>query len=138
MNDIEVIRPGEDDEGPRAWCHVMYALHTFSAVTGLVSSAFIIAAFVTGWPSIIAVIINYVTRARVRGTWLESHWAWQLRTFWYSFLWIFVCWALALTIVGIPFAIALAFMAGVWVLYRMVRGWMTLADRKAVPLPGRT
>ncbi|MBL8488983.1 MAG: hypothetical protein JNK22_18110 [Rhodocyclaceae bacterium] len=136
MNDIEVIRPGEDDEGPRAWCHVMYALHTFSAVTGLVSSAFIIAAFVTGWPSIIAVIINYVTRNRVRGTWLDSHWAWQLRTFWFSLVWIVVCWTLALTIIGIPFAIALALMAGVWVLYRMVRGWMTLFDRKALPRPG--
>ena len=81
-------------------------------------------------------IINYVTRNRVRGTWLDSHWAWQLRTFWFSLVWIVVCWTLALTIIGIPFAIALALMAGVWVLYRMVRGWMTLFDRKALPRPG--
>ncbi len=136
MTDIEVIRPGEDEDGPRAWCHVMYALHTFSAITGLVSSAFIIAAFVTGWPSIIAVIINYVTRHRVRGTWLDSHWRWQLRTFWFSLAWIVVCWLLVFTLIGIPAAFLLAILAGIWVLYRMVRGWFALFDRQALPLPG--
>jgi len=75
--------PGREDEtngrldGPRAWCHVMYGLHALSAASGVLSSATIIGAFVFGWPSIIAVIINYSTRDRVRGTWLDSHWRWH-------------------------------------------------------------
>jgi len=68
--------------------HVIYALHAFSAVTGMVSAALIVTAFLTGWPSIIAVILNYVKRSEVRGTWLDSHYSWQIRTFWYALLWL--------------------------------------------------
>ena len=57
--------------------HVVYALHAFSAITGLTTAAFIVTAFLTGWPSIIAVIINYVKRSDVRGTFLDSHFSWQ-------------------------------------------------------------
>ena len=64
--------------------HAMYGLHAFSAVNGLLSPALIVTAFLSGWPSIIAVIINYVKRGDVRGTWLDSHFSWQLRTFWWA------------------------------------------------------
>src|SRR2546421_10636411 len=84
--------------------HVMYALHAFSAVMGLISSAAVVTAFLTGWPSIIAIILNYVKRADVRGAWLETHFRWQLRTFWYAALWLAVAVLLAITIIGIPFA----------------------------------
>jgi uncharacterized membrane protein len=60
-------------EGMVKLAHVMYGLHVFSAATGLVSAAFIVTAFLTGWPSIIAVVLNYMNQAEVRGTWLESH-----------------------------------------------------------------
>jgi hypothetical protein len=60
-------------EGLVTLAHVIYALHAFSAVTGMLSPAFVVTAFVTGWPSIIAVILNYVKRSEVRGTWLDSH-----------------------------------------------------------------
>ena len=53
-----------------------------------VSAAFVVTAFLTGWPSIIAVIINYVKRSEVRGTWLDSHFSWQIRTFWFAALWV--------------------------------------------------
>jgi hypothetical protein len=46
---------------------VIYGLHAFSALTGLLSPAMIVTAFLSGWPSIIAVILNYVKRAEVRG-----------------------------------------------------------------------
>lgn len=64
--------------------HVIYALHTFSALTGLASSVLVLTAFFTGWPSIIAVVLNYAKRSEVRGTWLDSHFGWQIRTFWYA------------------------------------------------------
>src|SRR6266702_4581109 len=71
-------------EGLITLTHVIYALHAFSAITGLLSSALILTAFLTGWPSIIAAILNYAKRAEVRGTWLDSHFGWQIRTFWYA------------------------------------------------------
>jgi uncharacterized membrane protein len=44
----------------------------------------VLGSFLFGWPSIIAVIINYVKRSEARGTWLESHFDWQIRTFWFA------------------------------------------------------
>ena len=67
--------------------HVVYALHTLGLVIGAFGTATIIGTFLFGWPSIIAVIINYVKRSDVRGTWLESHFSWQIRTFWWAMLW---------------------------------------------------
>jgi len=113
--------------------HVIYALHAFSALTGLVSAAFVVTAFLTGWPSIIAVIINYVKRSDVRGTWLDSHFSWQIRTFWFAALWVVVAVILFVTLVGIPFAWAIWVVTGIWVLYRIIRGWLALASDKAMP-----
>ena len=108
--------------------HVMYALHGFSALMGVLTSAFVITAFLAGWPSLLAVILNYVKRDEVRGTWLETHFAWQLRTFWYAVLWFIVAVLLALTLVGIVLAIPLALVLTVWIVYRVIRGWMTLGQ----------
>ena len=63
---------------------LIYVLHGLSLLIGIVGTATIIGAFLFGWPSIIAVIINYVKRGDVRGTWLESHFDWQIKTFWYA------------------------------------------------------
>ena len=117
--------------------HVLYAMHGFSALMGVLSAAFIVTAFLTGWPSIIAVIINYVKRADARGTWLDSHFSWQIRTFWYALLWVVLAGFLIVTVVGIPFAWVLLVGAGLWVLYRIIRGWIALTERKPLPLPNR-
>ena len=113
--------------------HVLYGMNAFSAVMGILGPMFIVTAFLTGWPSIIAVIINYVKRSAIRGTHLDSHFSWQLRTFWYAVLWAVVAFALAITVVGIPFAWGLVVIVGVWVLYRIIRGWITLANGGALP-----
>ena len=62
----------------------------------------VVTAFLTGWPSIIAVILNYVKRSEVRATWLDSHFAWQIRTFWFALLWLAIGGILFITVVGIP------------------------------------
>ena len=62
--------------------HLIYGLHAFSALMGIISTAAIVTAFLTGWPSILAVILNYAKRGEARGTYLESHFSWQIRTFW--------------------------------------------------------
>ena len=113
--------------------HVIYALHAFSAITGIASSALIVTAFLTGWPSIIAVILNYVKRSDVRGTWLDSHFSWQIRTFWFALLWLAAGGILFITVVGIPFAFVLWIGTGLWVLYRIIRGWLALLSQRTVP-----
>jgi len=126
---------GAPREGLVTLAHAIYALHAFSAVTGLVGTATIVGAFLTGWPSIIAVILNYAKRADVRGSYLESHFSWQIRTFWYAFFWVVIGGALFLTVVGIPISIAIFIAISLWILYRIVRGWLALLERKAMPVP---
>ncbi len=60
----------------------MYTLHAASILTGVLSTAFVVKAFVFGVPSLISVGMNYARRAAMRGTWLDSHFRWQIRTFW--------------------------------------------------------
>jgi uncharacterized membrane protein len=124
-------------EGLITLAHVIYALHAFSAFTGLASSVLILTTFLTGWPSIIAVILNYAKRSEVRGTWLDSHFGWQIRTFWYALLWLVVGAMAFVTLVGAPFAVGIWILTGLWVLYRIVRGWMALSAEKPMPLPER-
>jgi uncharacterized membrane protein len=120
-------------EGLVTLAHVIYGLHAFSALTGLLSPAMIVTGFLTGWPSIIAVILNYVKRSEVRSTWLDSHFSWQIRTFWYALLWVAIGGVLFVTVVGIPFAFVLWFATGIWVLYRIIRGWLALSSQKELP-----
>ena len=122
-------------EGLITLAHVIYALHAFSALTGLASSVLVLTAFLTGWPSIIAVILNYAKRAEVRGTWLDSHFGWQIRTFWFALAWLLAGGVAFVTFVGIPVALAVWIVTGLWVLYRIARGWMTLSAGKPMPLP---
>jgi len=112
--------------------HLIYALHAFSALMGVVSSAAVVTAFLTGWPSIVAVILNYARRAAVRGTYLESHFTWQIRTFWYALVWVLVAMFLFLTVIGIPLALAVVIGTGLWVLYRILRGWLALNDAEPI------
>ena len=67
--------------------HVTYALHAAGLAIGAFGASTMIGTFLFGWPSIIAVIINYVKRNDARGTWLESHFTWQIRTFWFALAW---------------------------------------------------
>jgi uncharacterized membrane protein len=119
-------------EGLVQLTHVIYALHAFSALMGIVSTAAVVTAFLTGWPSILAVILNYVKRADVRGTFLESHFRWQIRTFWFAALWFVIAIVLLVTIIGIPLAWLIVVATGFWVLYRIVRGWLALLEEKPI------
>ncbi len=119
--------------------HVTYALHALGLAIGAFGASTVVGAFVFGWPSIIAVIINYVKRSEARGTWLESHFRWQIRTFWFALLWVIVVAIVGglLTIVVIGFAIWVIglFILGLWAIYRIARGWLRLNDRRPMPLP---
>lgn len=113
--------------------HVMYALHALSTLSGILTPALVVSAFLTGWPSIVAIVLNAVKRDAVRGTFLESHFRWQWRTFWFALLWLAIALVLAMTMVLLPLAAALLFAAGIWVIYRLVRGWLALLEREPLP-----
>jgi uncharacterized membrane protein len=114
--------------------YLIYGLHLFSAITGVMTTAFIVTAFLSGWPSILAVFLNYARRDAVRGTYLESHFRWQIRTFWFALLWLLLGAVLVLTVIGIPLAWVIVVIVGLWVLYRMLRGVARLMDRRGMPL----
>ena len=134
-NPTSISSSGAPREGLVTLAHAIYALHAFSAVTGLIGAATIVGAILTGWPSIIAVVLNYVKRSEVRGTYLESHFSWQIRTFWYAFFWVAIGIVLAVTIVGLPISLMIFVAISLWILYRIVRGWLALLDGKPMPLP---
>ena len=121
-------------DGLKAWTHVIYGLHAFSVIAGIVTPALIVTAFLLGWPSIIAVILNYVKRSDAIGTFIESHFRWQIRTFWFAALWCVIGLVLWITLLGIPFAIGLWIATGIWVAYRVIRGWLALAKDKPLPV----
>lgn len=110
--------------------YVIYALHLFSAVTGLLSPALIITAFLTGWPSIIAVLLSYWKREDARGTYLESHFTWVLKTFWVALFLLVASMLLFITVVGLPLAVIVLLGTGIWVLYRLAKGFLALVDEK--------
>ncbi len=112
--------------------HIIYGLHAIAVLVGVTSAATVAGGFVFGLPSLIAVFINYLKRSDVNGTWLESHFSWQIRTFWFTFLWLVVYGLLIITIIGIPIAWILIALLGLWVGYRVIRGWVALADSRPV------
>ena len=114
--------------------HLIYALHGFAVFTGLVGSATIIGSFVASLPSIAAIVLNYWNQAAVRGTWLESHFRWQIRTFWFAVLWVVVAVVMLLTVIGIPLALLVMGLVGLWLLYRVVRGCLALSGQRGMPV----
>jgi uncharacterized membrane protein len=114
--------------------YIIYALHLFSAVTGVISSAFIVTAFLTGWPSLLAIVLSYIKRSDTQGTYLQSHFTWQIRTFWFSLLWLVIAAILALTVIAIPLAFFMVIFVGIWVMYRIIRGLLRLINAQPMPL----
>ena len=119
-----------------SYTHIIYALHSLSVLIGLTSAVTIIGSFIFGLPSIIAVILNYARQSDARGTFLESHFRWQIRTFWFALLWVIVILAvslpLMLVVVGFVTLWIGLVLLGIWVIYRIVRGWLALQDHRPV------
>ncbi len=112
--------------------HLIYGLHALAVLVGITSAASVAGGFVFGLPSLIAVFLNYLKRSEVNGTWLESHFRWQIRTFWFTAVWLVVYGLLIITLIGIPVAWLLIGFLGLWVGYRVIRGWIALAGVRPV------
>jgi uncharacterized membrane protein len=131
MNDIVDVSPtpnAEREASLRTIGHISYALHAVVAVSAVIpgvqaSIVLLLAAF----------ILDLVKRDDAKGSWQESHFRWRIRS---------VLWAGILYVVTIPLWLLLvlpgwiAWIAiSLWFLYRVVRGWLALNDRKAMPMP---
>jgi uncharacterized membrane protein len=138
VTEIESARAGAErvpDPSLVTYTHAVYALHTLSVLIGITSPATIVGSFLFSLPSILAVIMNYARRSEASGTYLESHFRWQIRTFWYALLWMCVA-----ALVSAPLLLALglgiltffvaAVAVGAWVIYRVGRGWFALRDER--------
>ena len=68
----------------------------------------------------------------MKGTWLESHFSWQIRTFWYALLWLIAAVVLIMTLIGVPVGFGILIALTVWLIYRIARGWLRLLDRKTM------
>ena len=122
------------DEGLITYTHAIYALHSLAVLIGITTAASIVGSFVCGIPSIIAVIMNYARITATRGTFLESHFRWQIRTFWFALLWALLIWAVTLplfvVLIGVPLFFVFFGALAIWIIYRVARGWMSLRDRR--------
>ena len=122
------------DESLLSYTHVMYALHSLAVLIGVTTFHTIIGSFIGSLPSIVAVVMNYARRSATHGTFIESHFRWQLRTFWFAVLWAFAAVLAFVTLIGIPAALIGLIVLTVWIIYRLVRGWLALRDKKPMPV----
>lgn len=115
---------------------LVYILHGLSIVIGLMTGGSVLSAFLFGWPSIAAVVLNYVMRGDARGTYLESHFSWQIRTFWYGMIWTILVAIAGLILTAIivgPVVWWVGFLVlSIWVGYRIVVGWLRLSQNRAI------
>lgn len=105
-------------DGGRTITIVAYILHLLGAIAGL--------------PSIIGLIINYVVKGD-HGEMIDSHQQWMIKSFWYALLGCLICFALVLTIIGIPLAWLGGLAVWVWYVYRHIRGLIDLSNDKTMP-----
>jgi uncharacterized membrane protein len=114
-----------------------YALFAIAAITTILSAGFAFTMPLFCIFGIVGVIICYVKRDDAAGTWVASHFTWLIRTFWWSFLWAVIAtiiiFTLGLILIGIPIAFAIWFFNGIWVVYRVVKGYLMFKDSRPIP-----
>ena len=110
-----------EEDGPQAGAPDQSLVTLTHVIYGLYAAGFIV-----GISVIAAIVLNYLKRDDVRGTWLESHFRWQMRTFWFGLLWGVIGGILTLVVIGVGVLVA----NGIWIIYRIVKGWLNLNDGK--------
>jgi uncharacterized membrane protein len=112
------IAPGSDEKiaSLKTLSTVIYALYALSLFFGVTA--------------IVAIVLNYIKREEVQGTWLESHFSWQIRTFWWGLVWLVVGAITWIILIGW----AVWGVACIWFIYRIAKGWLNLNDNKPMPI----
>ena len=134
MADFPVPAPGAAAGDPPVSAALLaYALFGAAAVVALVSSGFPAVAPLMGLVGIAGLIVAYVKRGDAQGTWVASHFTWLIRTFWYSLLWGAIGAVFAVTIIGLIVAIPIWAVASIWVIYRVIRGYLVFKESRPIP-----
>ena len=138
MADIPVAPPpGAPSQSLISTTLVIYGLYGLAAVIALAAHGFPPIAPLGGIAGIVAIIMAHVKRGDAAGTWLASHYRWLIRTFWFSVLWGVIGGAVFLVLfiilVGIVIAYAIWIATTIWVLYRLIRGYLLFKDSQPVP-----
>lgn len=115
MNEQFVTHSDEKMESLKKITMVVYALYAF--------------AYFAGITAIIGIVINYIKLEEVAGTWLESHFHWQMRTFWFGLLWAVIGIATLFILIGF----VILFANCIWIIYRVIKGWLYFNDNKPMP-----
>jgi uncharacterized membrane protein len=112
----KIVVPGDEKiKSLKSLTQMVYVLYALSYFTGITA--------------IVGIVINYVKKEEAAGTWLESHFRWQIRTFWFGLLWAVIGGITVFILVGF----AILFANFVWIIYRIVKGWLNLNDNKPMP-----
>ncbi len=129
MSDLQPQSP-DSVESALTFAQIVYALHGVAIVVGIAGSPTVVGSFIGSIPSIIAVILNYANRSKAAGTWIDSHYRWQIRTFWFAVLWVLLAMFFILTFIGTPIGLIILAALTVWLIYRIARGWLRLRDQQ--------
>jgi uncharacterized membrane protein len=121
--------PTESRQPPATGALVAYILFGIAALVGFAGHGFL------SLVGIVGVIVAYVSRGDLRGTWTESHLTWLIRTFWWSLLWdaIGVLLLMITLFLAYPIAWVIWVATAIWVIYRVVRGFLLFNDRRPIP-----
>lgn len=107
-------QPTESVEEQARFAHIVYLLQALGFFVGIT--------FIAG------VVLNYIKRSDISDPMVASHFRWQIRTFWYSLLWAVIGTVLSIVVIGLVVLLINA----VWVLYRLIKGWLRLSEQKAM------
>jgi uncharacterized membrane protein len=110
----------------------VYVLFGVAGVSELVSAGLAIAPLF-GLIGFIGLVLVYLKRDEARGTWLESHFRWQTRTFWFALLWTLIGWVAMATLIFFWLALAIWAVTSLWIVYRVIRGVLRLLRREPMP-----
>ena len=127
------VTPNPAANAPVGAILAVYVLFGIAAVVGIAGHGMMIGAPLLTILGVVAVIVAYVKRGDAQGTWTASHATWLIRTFWWSLLLNVVGWAVAATIIGIPIAWVIWIATTIWVIYRLVRGYLYFKDSQPIP-----
>ena len=112
-----------------------YALMAIAAVVEIAGRGLVAPFPLMTILGIVGVIVCYAKRDEARNTWVASHLTWLIRTFWWSFLWDMLGWVILLGtfFIGFPITFGIWFVTAIWVIYRVVRGYLLYKDSKPIP-----
>ncbi len=117
---------------------IVYILHGLSILLGIATGASILGSFLFGWPSIAAVVLNYALRSEAKGTFVASHFTWQIQTFWSAAIWTLLVAIIGMLLSWLLVGFAVWFVGfmvmGIWVGYRIIRGWIRLSAKEEMPV----